>query len=118
MGSYRSYGSYENKLKQLPNRLHAVIDERQRPVLRSGQLAMRIETQAAIKRGGDFARRDRPRLRPVTELVRFTDDAAAADRTAAHEDGPHARVMVAAAGRVDLRRAAELAQGRDDRILQ
>src|SRR5262245_34815560 len=118
MGLIRRIGFVANNLKQLPNRLHAVIDEGQRAVLRAGQLAMRVESQAAVERGGNFARRDRSRLGPVAELVRFTDYAAAADGTTAHEDRPHARMMVASAGRIDLRRAAELAQRRDDGVVQ
>ena len=39
-------------------------------------------------------------------------------KRAAEEDGPNAGMMVAAAGRVDLRGSAELAQGRHHRRLQ
>src|SRR5207253_9595501 len=46
------------------------------------------------------------------------DDAAATDWAAAHDDGPHARMVIAAAGGIDLRSAAELAHGRHDGVAQ
>ncbi len=98
--------------------LHAVIDQRHRPVLRAGQFAVRVEAQALVERRRHLARRHRPRLRGVAQLVRFADDPAALDRAAAHQDRPDAGVVVAAAGRVDLRRAAELAQRHHHRVRQ
>src|SRR5262245_61865264 len=44
-------------------------------------------------------------------FVGFTDDTAALNWPAANYRGPHARMMITAAGRVDLRRATKFSEG-------
>src|SRR5205085_4550487 len=85
---YGHNGSPGSVSKQLPNRLHPVIHERQRPVLRARQLAVRVEAEAAVERGGGFAGGDGPRRRAGAERVGLADDAAAAAGAAAHENRP------------------------------
>src|SRR5262245_33783634 len=49
-------------LEQFADRLHAVIHQRQRSVLRAGQLMVRVEAEAFVDCGGDFGGIDRPGL--------------------------------------------------------
>src|SRR5258708_6224767 len=52
----------DTPLEQFADRLHAEVGQRDRAVLRPGQLAVRIDAEGAVNRGRDFARRDRPAL--------------------------------------------------------
>src|SRR5205809_1965493 len=105
-------------LEEFLDRLHTVISQRQRPVLRARQLPMRVKAQALVDGRRHFAGRHGPRLRLVTEFVRLTDHSAALDWAAAHDDGPNAGMVIPAAGRVDLGRPAELTKGRHHGRLQ
>src|SRR5262245_32781080 len=74
--------------EQLFERLHAVIDQRQRAVLRSGEFLVDFKAEAVIDGGGHFGGSDGPRFWNVTQLVRFADHLTALNRAAAHDDRP------------------------------
>src|SRR2546430_757149 len=70
-------------LKKFLDRLHAVIGQRQRPVLRAWQLLVRIESEALVDRRRHLPGQHGPCLRLVTEFVRLTDHPAPLDWAAA-----------------------------------
>src|SRR5205823_6504998 len=81
-----------------------------------GELAMGVDAKGAVQGRCDLRAGDGARLGPKGELIRFADDAAPLDGTAAEDDRPDAGVMIAAAGGVDLRRAPEFAQAGNHRV--
>src|SRR5208337_4650529 len=90
----------------------------ERPALRTRQFGVEADAQAVVDGRGDLGGGDRAVLGGVADLVGGADDGAALDRAAGEQDGPAARVVVAAAGGVDLGGAAELAEGQDQGVLQ
>ena len=77
-----------------------------------------IDSQAVIDRGQQVLRRDGPVGGSGGVGVAGADDLAAADAAAGQGDAPDARPVVAAARRVEPRRAAELAGGDHQRRFQ
>src|SRR5207245_1527514 len=75
-------------LEQLLDRLHAVIDQRQWPVLWAGEFFVNFEAETVIEGRGDLGGGHRAGLRDVAELVRLADNLTGADRAAAHDDRP------------------------------
>lgn len=97
--------------EQLRNRLHAVIHERDRPAAGAGELVLEVDAQCVVDGGRHFRRGHRAIFRIATDLIRCAHDTAALHAAAGEQNGPALRPVVAAAGRIHLRRASELAQG-------
>src|SRR5438876_8212626 len=66
-------------LEEFLNRLRAVLNQRQRPILRSRQFLVRIKAKPAIKRGGHVSRCRGPRFRGIPQFIRLADHLAALD---------------------------------------
>ena len=78
----------------------------------------RVDAQGMADRGVQVGDPHRPILRSPADLIRRPNDGATLQRTAAHQDAPALRPMIAPAGRIHLRRVAELTHTHDHRVLQ
>src|SRR5262249_52237172 len=88
------------------DRFDAVVDESEGPALGPGQLSGGVDAEGVVRGRGDLGGGDGPVLWGVADLVGGADDATALDRAAGEQHGPAGRMVVAPAGRVDLRRPA------------
>ena len=77
-----------------------------------------VETEAFKDRGHDVARPDGPLCREATHGVAGADHAAACHAAASEAAAEALRPMVTAAGRVDLRCAAKLAERGHERVVE
>ena len=96
--------------EQFADGLGAVIDEREGPRVRAGQMRFKIETETVIDCRNNFVRSDRAFDRVSADFVALADDASAFYAAAREITGPALRPVVASAGGIDFRRAAELGE--------
>src|SRR5262245_49751008 len=104
--------------KQFVYFMLAGVDQRERPSLRTRQLGFQIETEAVVDRGHDLRWIDRPLGRHPTDAVARANDAAPLHSASGEIHSPTLWPMIASAGWVDARRAAELGQVRDQRVAE
>src|SRR5947208_1739200 len=95
---------------QFSNELDAAVNDREGPVLGTGQLDLQADAERVENGCGNLLRGNRPVLGSATDVVRRADDRAALDAASAHNHRPASGPMVAPAGGVDLGCAAELAR--------
>src|SRR5262245_13333914 len=105
-------------LEQLADRL-ASGNQRNRPVLQIGQSGLMIDADRAIDRCQEIAGAEGPVEWLAAVGSCRADDLSAADAAASEQDRHDTRPMSAAASfAVDPRRAAELAEGGDERRIE
>src|SRR5690242_6348006 len=93
------------------------IDQRKRSAVRAGERRVEIKAEAFVDRGDDFRWLDGSFGRIGADGVALTDGPAPLNSATGEINTKTLRPVVAAAGRIDPRRAAELGQIADQRLL-
>ena len=96
----------------------AEVDQRERPSGRARELGFEVQAEAVEDRCGDVGRLDGPVRGHGADRVAGPDDPASLDAAAGEPHGVAERPVVAPAGRVHPRRAAELGQVADQRRIE
>src|SRR5262249_7867968 len=107
---YVTHKKIGHTLKQLSDRLGAVVHQRERTPTRTGQFGGQFQAEALVNRGHYFSGRHRTFHRVGANFIAFAHDSPAFHAATSEINRPALRPVIPSTGGIDFRRAAELGE--------